>query len=131
MGALTIALPDTSIIDRLDIRFSAAWIVVEQTSPDQTRRRSSTSPVSLEVNGENTYITARLPLEEAHATFIIGDGQEYGGFKNKKRAAGHYNIYISYQAVTEQTVTQFYQLNSDLVQGWLMVICMYVRVYLV
>jgi hypothetical protein len=114
---VTITLPDVTAFNNFDLRFSMIWIVVQQSST-QHRERSTTT-TTLSIDGTSTYIAAKLALEDSNSTFIVGDGQMYGGFKNRELWSGSFTIYVGYQAVTEQEVTEFYQLNQESLRGLL------------
>ena len=92
------------------------WIVVGLHSPS-TRVKRSTSSTPLAIDGVTTYITAKLAMDDLNSTFIVGDGEYYGGVENRNLTLGNYTVYVGYKAVTEETVTQFYQLNTEPLQG--------------
>lgn len=116
--SVTFLLPNTTAISKFDLKFDTIWVVVQRIEK-QRRKRSTllTLPVTLTVNGTNTYITGKISLKQANATFTIGDEQIYENTENKKLQPGNYIIYVGYKAVTENIVTEFYQLNQELIQS--------------
>ena len=115
-GSISITLPNTTAVTGFNIKFNMLWVVVGQHS-SSTRVKRSTSSMPLEINGETTYVTAKLAMDDLNSTFIVGDGEYYGGVENRNLTLGNYTVYVGYKAVTEETVTQFYQLNTEPLQG--------------